>query len=324
MSLPLFDHLEDDPPLSQAARLAPLLRAQAEQGIYWGTSSWKYPGWIGQIYSRDRYQTRGRFSRRAFDDACLSEYAHVFPCVCGDFAFYQFPSPESWARLFASTPSDFLFAFKVPEEITVPRWPSHARYGPRAGQPNDGFLDLNRLNSLFLERLQPYQPRVAVLIFEFGAMSRSVMPSRLDFLHRLDPFLAALPPGFRYSVEIRNPEFLGDDYFSLLSAHNVAHVFNAWTRMPEIRDQIAFPGSFSADFTVARALLAKDRPYEQAVRSFEPYEHIQEPIPSVRQALGNLASASLRRRKPAFLFVNNRLEGHAPSTIEQVASHLNI
>ena len=31
-----------------------------------------------------------------------------------------------------------------------------------------------------------------------------------------------------------------------------AHVFNAWTRMPELREQIDMPGAFTADFTVVR------------------------------------------------------------------------
>lgn len=93
-----------------------------------------------------------------------------------------------------------------------------------------------------------------------------------DFMARLDPFLAALPEGFRYGVEIRNPEYLSPDYFALLTAHNVAHVFNAWTRMPVIEDQIQLPGAFTADFTVVRALLRKGRAYDQAVKAFEPYE----------------------------------------------------
>ena len=55
----------------------------------------------------------------------MQEYAETFSTVCGDFAFYQFPSPESWAKLFASVPSTFIFGFKVPEHITVIHWPKH-------------------------------------------------------------------------------------------------------------------------------------------------------------------------------------------------------
>lgn len=320
MSLPLFDR-EDDLP-AQAARLGPMLRAQAERGIYWGTSSWKYEGWLGTIYSPDRYRTRGKFSRKKFEQECLAEYARTFPVVCGDFAFYQFPSPDYWRRLFGETPDSLAFAFKVPEDITVARWPTHARYGVRAGRDNDAFLDPKLFQTLFAERLRPHAARVACLIFEFGTFARATFATPVDFFARLDPFLAALPGGFRYAIEIRNPEYLGTDYFGLLASRNTAHVFNAWTRMPALDVQAAMEEAYTADFTVARALLARHRSYEDAVRSFEPYESIRQPSPETRQALGRLAAGAIRRKRPAFLFVNNRLEGNAPSTIEAVVESL--
>jgi Protein of unknown function DUF72 len=134
-----MDTAADDLP-PQAARLAPKLRALADQGIYFGTSSWKYEGCVGTIYCQDRYLTRGKFSKAKFEAACLAEYAQTFPAVGGDFPFYQFPTPDYWAKLFESSPPSLLFGLKVPENITVAKWPGHARYGKRAGQANDAFL----------------------------------------------------------------------------------------------------------------------------------------------------------------------------------------
>jgi uncharacterized protein YecE (DUF72 family) len=96
--------LFDEPASFDRDGLAGRLRALAEQNIYIGGSSWKYEGWLGQIYTRDRYLSRGRFSRRLFEQECLREYAQTFPTVCGDFAFYQFPTEEFWRRLFAHVP----------------------------------------------------------------------------------------------------------------------------------------------------------------------------------------------------------------------------
>jgi uncharacterized protein YecE (DUF72 family) len=317
MSLfPLFANEDERPP--QAARLAPKLRAMAEEGILFGTSSWKYEGWLGSIYSTDRYTTRGKFSRAKFEAECLAEYAETFPVVCGDFAFYQFPDPAYWKRLFEGTPSSLQFGFKVPEDITVARWPAHARYGARAGKDNEGFLSSKLFRTLFARRLEPYAGRVATLIFEFGTFARSTFPTPDDFLDRLAPFLEALPGGFRYAVEIRNPDFLGPGYFTLLASHGVAHVLNAWTRMPELSVQAGMPGVFTADFTVARALLTRGRTYERAVQAFEPYRLVREPNQPARDGLRQIAERSRGLRKPAFLFVNNRLEGHAPTTIESV------
>jgi uncharacterized protein YecE (DUF72 family) len=317
--LTLFDGNERP---SQASRLAPKLRALAERGAFLGTSSWKYEGWLGNIYTRDRYLERGKFSQKKFEAACLAEYAETFPVVGGDFSFYQFPSPSYWKRLFEESPPSLRFGLKVPEEISVPRWPGHARYGSRAGTINKGFLDSRLFHEMFTWPLEPYRDRVATLILEFGTFAKSTFPKPADFMARLDPFLGAASRHFRYSVEIRNAEYLAPDYFTLLQSHNTAHVFNAWTRMPELLDQVEMPEAFTADFTVVRALLKRGRTYEQAVKTFEPYEKVQEPDPGAREAIRRIAERVWKTHQPAYVFVNNRLEGNAPGTIEAVAESL--
>ena len=137
-------------------------------------------------------------------------------------------------------------------------------------------------------------------------------------------FLDALPKGWPYAVEIRNAEFLQPAYFAALASHNTAHVFNAWTRMPTLAEQVAVSETFTADFSVVRALLRKGRGYEQAVKLFEPYRETQEPDELTRAALAEIARRSMREKRRAYAYVNNRLEGNAPSTIEAVAGLLAI
>jgi uncharacterized protein YecE (DUF72 family) len=319
MSNSLFDDADKERP-PQAAQLAAVLREWASKGVFFGTSSWKYPGWVGSIYSKDRYLTRNKFSKSKFEANCLTEYAETFPVVGGDFSFYQFPAPSTWAKTFAGTPPGFGFGLKVPESVTVTRWPEHARYGKRAGTPNDDFLDAALFENAFTLALEPFKAHVAVMIFEFGTLAKRDFATPDDFLKRLAEFLERLPSGWRYAVEIRNREYLNPDYFSILARHNVAHVFNAWTRMPTVAEQIVMPGAFTADFTVVRALLQKGRTYEQAVSLFEPYERLKEPDPSTRSALRQIAEQCVREKRKAYVFVNNRLEGNAPATIEAVVS----
>ena len=290
------------------------LNALAAQGIFLGGSSWKYQGWLDQIYSRSRYLTRGRFSKKLFEETCLSEYATVFPAVCGDFAFYQFPSEAFWAKLFQQVPASFRFGFKVPEQITAPIWPVHPRYGAVAGLENHTFLDSALLEQGLLRPLQPWRDQTGVLIFEFGTMRKQAA----EFLKLLDPFLSRLPAGFRYAVEVRNAEFLTPFYFDCLRAHRVSHVFNAWARMPEIADQMAMPGSVTSDLIVSRALLRKGRPYEEAVQKFAPYDRVQEVNEPVRGALRELLRMARVEGRQAFIFVNNRLEGNSPGTVVSI------
>lgn len=311
---PLFP----DPSDFDREGLAERLKALAKDKILIGGSSWKYEGWLGQIYTRHRYLSRGRYSKRVFEAECLREYAETFPTVCGDFAFYQFPTEDFWRRLFAQAPPPFQFAFKVPEQITCRVFPIHSRYGPQAGKDNDTFLDQRILAEMFLRPLESYRAQVGVLIFEFGHFGRRSFESLSEFLDRLDPFLAGLPPEYRYAVEIRNPEFLEADYFACLRAHGVAHVYNAWSKMPELRHQMAIPDSVTADFQVCRALLRRGRVYEQAVEAFAPYTEVQDPNPEARESMRVLIGRAREDRQFLFLFVNNRLEGNAPVTILSV------
>jgi len=313
-NLPLFA----EPPSFDRDSLARKLAELASRNVFLGTSSWKYEGWLGQVYTPERYSVRGRFSERRFQQECLAEYAETFPIVCGDFSFYQFPPADYWQRLFASSGRDLRFALKVPEEITACVFPSHARYGARAGQTNLSFLDAALFERMFLDVLEPYRRRVAVLIFEFGTFPRRAFDNVRQFVDVLDPFLALLPSTFRYAVEIRNQEFLEPDYFDCLHRHGVAHVFNAWTRMPEIGRQMRLPDVFTTDFTVVRALLRRGRPYEQAVATFAPYKAIQDPNPETREAVRSLIARTTEDGKPLYVFINNRIEGNAPATIQAI------
>jgi len=310
VTLPLFE----SPSSFDRAGLARRLRALAQENIWVGTSSWKYPGWLDQVYTRERYQTRGKVSQKRFEAECLAEYAETFPIVCGDFSFYQFPSPEYWQKLFASAPPGLQFALKVPEEVTAEVFPKHARYGPRAGMVNESYLNEDALAALFLEPLEPYRDRIGPLIFEFGA--RGASPR--EFAAKLDPFLGALPPTFRYAVEVRNREYLQPRYFEILRQHRAAHVLNAWTKMPLLSEQIAMPDAFPADFTVVRALLRQGRAYEDAVQQFTPYDQVRDENPEARDALRAVIRRMREERRATYIFVNNRLEGNAPETIRAV------
>jgi len=303
-------------------KLGPKLKGLAAQGLFLGGSSWKYEGWLGSIYSAEKYRVKGRFSKSSFEQECLAEYAQTFSIVCGDFAFYQFPTHAFWQKLFQQVPPPFQFAFKAPEEITVPLFPKIARYGNRAGSVNPGFLNADFFRTQFLDLLVPYRDRVAVVLLEFGAGLQKEFETAALLAERLDQFFAALPKGFRFAVELRAAVFLEEPYFAVLKKHGVAHVFNAWSGMPEMSEQMSLPGSFSAPFTVARALLRKGRLYGEAVSRFAPYAEVREINAEVRSALRNLLVRAKQRAEPTFIFVNNRLEGFAPGTIAAVIEEL--
>lgn len=297
-----------------AGRLADL----AIQGVYVGTSSWKYPGWRGLLYESARYEYRGKFSESRFHRHCLAEYGQVFKTVCVDAAYYGFPSRQSLERLAGQVPEDFLFGLKVTDAITIKRFPNLSRFGPRAGRPNETFLNAELFAKAFLEPCAAVRPAIGVLIFEFSRFGPADYRHGREFLADLDAFLGRLPPGWPYGVELRNRAWLRPEYFACLRRHRVAHVFNSWQAMPPVGEQMDLPESRThPDLAAARFLLKPGRRYDEAVRTFQPYDRAREELPEARAA-GRRLIAEGRARGPrarTFVFVNNRLEGNALETI---------
>ena len=296
----------------------------AAHGIYVGTSSWKYEGWLGLIYSPEKYlryfkEGPSKILKGRFEKTCLAEYAGTFKTVCLDGAYYQFPTPQMLEGYFSQLPSDFRLSMKVTDMITVLRWPYHDKYGMKAGQSNPEFLNADLFVSSFLGPLAQYRERVGTLIFEFSQFGVGDWERGREFVAYLDSFLDKLPRGWDYSVEIRNESFLHPRYFEALKTHNVAHTLNSWDRMPPVSEQIRMVGSETADFVTARFLLRPGKSYQQAKTGFKPYKEIKEPYPEGRSALKELLDRScFSRTRKRYIYVNNRLEGSAPLTIAAV------
>src|SRR5258708_410957 len=122
----------------------------AAKGVFIGTSSWKYEGGFGQLYTPTRNEYRGGVAKYRFERGCLNEYAEVFKTVCVDGAYYAFPTQKYLEGLAAQVPSDFRFGLKVTDEVTVKKFPNLDRFGERAGKPNGNFLNANLFNDAFL------------------------------------------------------------------------------------------------------------------------------------------------------------------------------
>ncbi len=290
----------------------------AAKGVFIGTSSWKYDGWFGQLYTPARYEYRGKVAKTRFERDCLTEYAEVFKTVCVDAAYYSFPRREYLQGLADQVPSDFRFGFKVTDEITTRRLPNLDRFGLRAGKPNENFLNADLFATAFLKPCEDIRDKVGVLMFEFSRFHSTDYEHGRDFVADLDTFLGKLPKGWPYAIEMRNKHWLRDEYFGCLTRHGVTHVFNSWDAMPPVSEQMALPGSrTNPELIAARFLLKPGRKYEDAVKAFQPYDKTKEVNEDARKAGAGMIVEGERYepRRKTYIYVNNRLEGNALETI---------
>jgi len=277
-----------------------------------GTSSWAYEGWQGNVYFRD-------YEAANFKKDCLAEYAadRRFSTVGMDLFFYQPPTESQLTHYASQLPPGFKTCSKVWQELTIYRYTNQANLGAKKGQVNDRFLD----PELFIERvLDPHQTafhdHTGPFIFEFQYIKKSDLPVD-GFAEKLDAFFAVLPRDFSYSVEIRNKDFLKPIYFNLLRKHNVAHVFNHWSYMPPLAEQMKHD-AFTADFAVARILTPIGMSYQETQTTFGDFNRIVERQPQMRDDVLRLIEIAVRNRKLLYLLINNRIEGSAPETITEL------
>lgn len=293
--------------------LSPLIR--------FGTSTWTYEGWQGQVYQR-------QYAKTTFARECLGEYCQylyndepLFRTVGSDSTFYRPPTASQLRHYLKQIPEDFEMCFKVWEEITIPHFARQARYGPKAGQPNPRFLDATLFNELVLTpfREAKFEPHIGLLILEFQRHGLGTN----EFNSRLDQFFGQLPNDFRYAVEIRNPGLLGPDYRKVLENHGVAHVYNHWSYMPPLLEQHRrMQERFTAPFTVIRLLTPLNMSYEIAKKRAAPYNKIVGVLPQMRKETVTLIQQAVSENRRAYVLVNNRSEGNAPSTVQSLVSSL--
>ena len=292
--------------------LSPLVR--------FGTSTWTYEGWQGQVYTR-------QYAKTAFTRECLGEYCQylyngepLFRTVGNDATFYRPASANQLHHYLKQIPEDFQMCFKVWEELTIASYAKQPRYGTKAGQPNARFLDAKLFNDLVLTpyREAKFGPHTGPFLFEFQRHGMSAE----EFCARLDAFFGQLPKDFQYAVEIRNAGLLGAEYHKVLENHGVAHVYNHWSYMPPLAEQHMRMESFTAPFTVLRLLTPLKMSYEAAKRRAEPYNKIVGELADMRRETLILVKDAVQHNRRAYVLVNNRLEGNAPLTVQALTDLL--
>ena len=277
-----------------------------------GTSSWSFPGWEGLVY--DREASKAHLARRG-----LGAYAkHPLLRTVGiDRTFYA-PIPASEFAAYAeSVPEDFRFLVKASSECTMPL----LRDGSgRLAEPNPRYLDpvwaSDEVVGPFVEGLGE---RAGPLVFQFSPLGRrrTVDPAR--FAGELGEFLADLPPGPLYAVELRDRAVFGDAYLEALHATGSHHCFNVHPRMPTLDQQWRAAQKTRGGPIVVRWMLHAGLQYEQAVERFEPFSELVDEDPESRETLAELCVAEAVRVPQIVIVANNKAEGSAPLTIGKLA-----
>ncbi len=274
-----------------------------------GTCSWKYDSWRGLVYSGEPKLNY------------LKEYSRFFNTVEIDQWFWSLhginkvtlPKQEVVQSYRISVPNGFKFTIKIPNSITL----THLYQKEKSEEliPNPHFLSADLLME-FMGIIKPMKDNLGPLMFQFEYLNKTKMKSQFEFQGLMREFVKILPEGYDFSFEIRNPNYLNEDYFNFIKEHKVGHVFLQGYYMPPIHQIYQRYKDFIKDFTVIR-LHGNDR-HGIENRSQGEWNKILDPKDDELEQIIEMIAELLDRKVDVYLNVNNHYEGSAPLTIEKI------
>jgi len=286
------------------------LAAQLPSGVYFGTSSWTFPGWSGICYPQGT--TLAELRRRGLE---LYSKHPLLRTVGIDSSYYR-PLDRPALRSYATQlPDGFLCVSKVYSAITT-------RCDPQTLAPNPTYLDPSAFESDVLRPIgESFAEHQGPLVLEFPDQPHAPPIAPRDFNRLLTGFFSAASNQFKYSVELRDRSLLSQEYFDTLQRFGVAHVLNFWERMPQLGEQFD-AGADTSSFGVLRLLIPPGQRYATRKRTLEPFDRIVEVQRRMRDDTLAIVRYFAQLNKPVFVIVNNKAEGCSPLTVKALAQEL--
>jgi uncharacterized protein YecE (DUF72 family) len=157
-----------------------------------GTSGFQYKHWKGVFYPEDIPQKRW-----------FEHYAAHFDCVEINNTFYNLPEASTFDDWKQAAPAGFEYVLK------------YSRYGTHIKRLKDPDQHVD----VFMERAERLGDRLGPILVQLP-------PNWHADAGRLDAFLQSTPAGRRWALEFRDPDWLRDEVFEVLTKHQAALVIH--------------------------------------------------------------------------------------------------
>lgn len=305
-----------------------------------GTASDRYAGWLGQVYTPERYTGKissrtKRLGARSFKETILpvesvEEYFEHFDILEIDYTFYALllddqGRPTQTSQVLKAYAKHLRegngLVLKAPQAI-------FAQKVLRSGKfiPNPGYLD----GTLFVQSF--YEPATALLgsnlraiVFEQEYQRKEDRVSPEELAQSLEAFFGSIPEDRRYHVELRTEQYLSRPVLAALERYGVGQVLSHWTWLPPLEKQFERGGRQFLNRggeTVIRLMTPLGVRYEDAYAQAYPFTHLVEGLfqPRMVNETVHLIEEALSRNIHVNLIVNNRAGGNAPEIARLLAA----
>jgi uncharacterized protein YecE (DUF72 family) len=307
--------------------------------IFLGTASDRYAGWLGQIYSREKYVNRITrrpkvFGQKTFKEEvlpvdCVEEYFEHFSILEIDYTFYR-PLLDDRGKptqnfFLLKKYGDFLkegnFLFlKVPQSLMARKIHKGSDYVTNADYLNPHIFT----EQFYKPALHLLGSKIKGFILEQEYHRQSERIPEPEMASSLDHFFAALPRDDRYHLELRTESYLQAPVFAVLEKYGVGQVLSHWTWLPPLEKQFRKAGErfFNAGRQgVTRLMTPIGLRYEEAYERAFPFDKLVEGMlqPRMIEDTVRLMRTAVDQDIRLNIIINNRSGGNAPLVARQLA-----
>jgi uncharacterized protein YecE (DUF72 family) len=305
-----------------------------------GTASDRYAGWIGQIYSADRFGSRistrtNRVGGKSFKEPVLpvesvEEYFRHFSVLELDSTFYSLlldeemrPTPtfRLLQRYRNHLQEKDRLILKVPQAVCARRL---LRKGAFLENPDCFRADL------FIRRfLEPATEllgeSIAAFVFEQEYVRKDEARGEdHEFAAMLEGFFSEVPRDARYHMELRTEALLQEDYFQVLEKFGVGQVLSHWTWLPTLKAQFRRGGKRflnSGSNALIRLMTPRGVRYEKAYAMAFPFDREVDGMmtPGMIEQTADLMLAAVEEGVTMNVVINNRAGGNAPLIARRIS-----
>jgi uncharacterized protein YecE (DUF72 family) len=307
-------------------------------GLVFGTASDRYAGWIGQIYTRERYasgltrrtKTVGgkAFVEEVLPVASVQEYFEHFGALELDFTFYM-PlrdsggEPSRVFHLLAAYCRHLLdgdrLVLKAPQTIFAKNL-----YRRGAYVENKDYLNPEVFIRQFYEpAMELLDPWIDAIVFEQEYQKKDNQTPPREAAAALETFFKAIPADDRYHVELRTQALLTDPVFQVLKRHSIGQVLSHWTWLPPLSKQFSMAGRrfLNRRGAVIRLMTPRGVRYEDAYARAHPFNALVKGMqtPGMVEDTTRIMEAAIEAGTRITVIINNRASGNAPLLAQQIA-----
>lgn len=229
----------------------------------------------------------------------LDFYSREFDTVEVDSRFYAIPSLGTVRAWYNKTSPNFVFALKAPQLI------SHKKL----------LFDCEAELKQFLFAADTLGEKLGPILFQFGYFNRSAIKFQGQFLARLKPFLAKLPTGYKFAVEIRNKKWVNTRFLDVLRERGIAFALIDHSWVPRPWEYNLWLDFVTADFAYVR-LLGDRKAIEQRTKVWDKV--IVNRSREIKSWVDYLRPMKLRG-ETIYVYVNNHYSGFGPATAAEFA-----